>query len=284
MVAVWATAMGCSPSPAPLHAAKAPLDAGPVPPPLRDARATLPESAAPPTVPPAVVGADGGEDTRSAPQRQHPFHAPLPSVRELDATAPARRLADLSAAACRAEAARRKLPVRRDRRPTPGVATAFRLTGPLRGVAFVTAGARSPFGVLDCRLALLFDEMAATLVEHRVEAVLVGTIYRRGSKLGRRTPSQHAHGLAADVVGFRLADGTSLSIERDWSSSIGEPACGPESGAGVLTDNAVALRNLVCDLHGRGFFHHVLTPGYDTAHRDHLHLDIKRASSRSVIR
>ncbi len=232
--------------------------------------------------PDASPDAPAPEDAAPAPR--HPFHAPLPAVRELAATSPAVRIATLSPRECRAEAARRKLPVRRDGRPTPGVATAFRATGPFRGVTFHTAGPKSAFGVFDCRLALVFDEMAAVLVEHDVKGVIVGTIYRRGSKLGRRTPSQHAHGLAADVVAFNLTDGTQLSVERDWSGGIGEPACGAGSGKGVASDAAVRLRNLVCDLHARGLFHHVLTPGYDAAHRDHLHLDVKRGTNRAVIR
>jgi hypothetical protein len=42
------------------------------------------------------------------------------------------------------------------------------------------------------------------------------------------------------------------------------------------------LRNIVCAAARAGLFHHVLTPNYDAAHRDHLHLDIKR-DARSVV-
>jgi hypothetical protein len=40
----------------------------------------------------------------------------------------------------------------------------------------------------------------------------------------------------------------------------------------------------VCDIVRSGLFHHVLTPSYDAAHRDHLHLDIKREGWAVIVR
>jgi len=196
------------------------------------------------------------------------------------------RYANLSPAACRTEAKRRALPVRRDRRPTPGVATALRFTGPVHGVTFVAAGPKSPYGLVDCRLALTLAELAEVLSEHGVDRVHIGTAYRPSSRLPRRGRklSQHAHGLAADVVAFHLQDGTTLNIERDWHGEIGAPSCGPDAHLSEETEQAIRLRNLVCDIARRGFFHFMLTPNYDRAHHDHLHLDIKRDAKRGVIR
>ena len=219
------------------------------------------------------------------PQARHPFHEPLPPL-NLPRSAPAMRYANLSPKQCRAEVKKRKLPVKRDRRPTPGIATAFRLTGPIHGVTYVTAGPRSFYGLMDCRLVLTLADLAEVLTEHDVDRVVIGTMYRRGSRLprSRRKKSQHAHGLAADVVSFRLTDGSTLSIERDWQGELGAPACGPEARLTETTEAAVALRNLVCDIARRGFFHFMLTPNYDRPHHDHLHLDIKRDAKRGVIR
>jgi hypothetical protein len=202
----------------------------------------------------------------------------------LPSSAPAMRYANLSAAACRTELSRRKLPFKRDRRPTPGVATGTRFTGPVDGVTFLSAGWRSPYGVFDCRLALAFAELTGVLKEHQVVQVVIGTIYRRGSKLRRGKPSQHAHGLAADVVAFKLEDGTELSVEHDYQGQLGEPSCGPGSTVGAATPKAILLRNLTCDIARGGFFHYMLTPNHYQAHHDHLHLDIKRNAKRGVIR
>lgn len=217
------------------------------------------------------------------PETLHAFNQPLPA-QALPEDAPAMKHANLSPAACRQEVARRKLPVKRDRRPTPGVATALRFTGPLEGVRFVTAGWKSPFGVMDCRLVLAFEAMTEVLREHGVVQVNVGTIYRNGSKLRSRKLSQHAHALAADILGFELEDGRKLVMERDFSGEIGQPPCGPESRLRESTDQSIVLRDIICDLARHQLFHYMLTPNYDRAHHDHLHVDIVRGGRRGVIR
>lgn len=68
--------------------------------------------------------------------------------------------------------------------------------------------------------------------------------------------SQHSTANALDIAGFRLADGRRISILADW------PGIGPE--ATFLR----AVRTGGCTL-----FATVLSPDYNAAHRDHLHLD-----------
>ncbi|MFC1641357.1 extensin family protein [Myxococcota bacterium] len=218
------------------------------------------------------------------PATVYPFHAPLPSS-GLPSDAPAVRLAQLWPAGCRAELKRRRLPFKRDRRPTPGVASAQRFTGPIQGVKFVTPGKNSPFGVLDCRLALALAELAPVLAEHGVAEVHIGSMYRRGSRLARTgRPSQHGHGLAADIAAFRLTDGRWLAVEENWQAQIGDPPCGPDTHVIQPSELEVKLRNMVCDIARRRLFHTILTPNYDAAHRDHWHLDIRRDARHSILR
>lgn len=68
--------------------------------------------------------------------------------------------------------------------------------------------------------------------------------------------SEHATADAVDVTGFRLADGTRIDVLRDWDGE------GPK--AAFLRD----VRDGACDL-----FATVLSPDYNAAHADHLHLD-----------
>ena len=68
--------------------------------------------------------------------------------------------------------------------------------------------------------------------------------------------SEHATANAVDIAGFRLADGTRISIAGDWEKQ------GPRGA--FLKD----VRDGACDL-----FATVLSPDYNAAHRDHLHLD-----------
>lgn len=68
--------------------------------------------------------------------------------------------------------------------------------------------------------------------------------------------SEHATADAVDLSGFVLADGTRISVVRDWN------------GGG---DKAAFLREVrdgACKL-----FATVLSPDYNAAHRDHFHLD-----------
>jgi hypothetical protein len=68
--------------------------------------------------------------------------------------------------------------------------------------------------------------------------------------------SEHASARAIDIAGFRLADGRRVTVLRNWT---GDPA-----KAAFLRE----VRDGAC-----GLFATVLSPDYNAAHRDHLHLD-----------
>ncbi|MGF6112708.1 extensin family protein [Pseudomonas frederiksbergensis] len=69
--------------------------------------------------------------------------------------------------------------------------------------------------------------------------------------------SQHAGANALDIAGFRLADGRTISVLKDWPK-----------------DNRDArflrlVRDSACDM-----FSVVLSPDYNAAHRNHFHVDV----------
>ena len=68
--------------------------------------------------------------------------------------------------------------------------------------------------------------------------------------------SEHATADAIDVAGFRLGDGTRISVLEDW----------PKAGKKAAFLRAV--RDGAC-----GLFSTVLSPDYNAAHANHLHLD-----------
>lgn len=68
--------------------------------------------------------------------------------------------------------------------------------------------------------------------------------------------SEHATADAIDIASFVFADGHRVSIVGDWT--------GDDDAAAFLHD----VRDGACDL-----FATVLSPDYNAAHRDHLHLD-----------
>lgn len=216
-------------------------------------------------------------------QQRPDFQTPLPSADER-AEGPAGTYANLSPSDCRRRlktADTEQAFVRQG--GVSGVATSLRFDKPLGNVEFQAPPARTLFGLLDCRQALLWLELADVLSDHNVAKVRIDNFYRPGARLGRRGKSQHAYGLAADVVSFTLKDGTVLDVEEDFHGKRGEPPCGPKAQLHLPSgaDNedvarALHLRNLVCAMARGGWFHHILTPNYNRAHRDHLHLDIKR--------
>ena len=63
--------------------------------------------------------------------------------------------------------------------------------------------------------------------------------------------------MAIDLMAFELADGTMVSVKRDWR----------EGGAKAAFLKDVARAS--CST-----FNVVLTPNHDRFHQDHLHLDI----------
>ena len=78
--------------------------------------------------------------------------------------------------------------------------------------------------------------------------------------------SEHARGGAIDVGGFRLGDGTVVSVRDGWAS--------PEWGATLR-----GLHRGAC-----GVFGTVLGPDANPLHADHLHLDVEQRRSGSYCR
>jgi hypothetical protein len=68
--------------------------------------------------------------------------------------------------------------------------------------------------------------------------------------------SEHARANAIDIAGFRLADGRRIGVASDWT------------GEGAKAAFLREVRDGACDM-----FATTLSPDYNRAHRDHLHLD-----------
>lgn len=73
--------------------------------------------------------------------------------------------------------------------------------------------------------------------------------------------SEHAGANALDIAGVRLSDGRRIRVLEDWN---GEPAA-----RAFLRE----IRDGACRLYGT-----TLSPDYNAAHRDHLHLDMATRS------
>lgn len=154
-----------------------------------------------------------------------------------------------------------------------GVETPIRLLGPLGGVEISSPG-RSVHDVLDCRLAVALLAWAPALREAGVARIRHMSMYRPHARVrGTGGQSGHSFGLAIDAGAFVLDDGTELVVEEVWTDRRRRaPPCepGPDDGPDLER-----LRRLVCTPAESGLFQIVLTPHFDAAHRNHVHLEVR---------
>jgi len=144
-----------------------------------------------------------------------------------------------------------------------------RVRSPL-SVTAVTAGAQtirfSAPAILTCQMAgqlatwlTRIDAYAETVFDAPVAELLVGTSYEcraRNHEDGEKL-SEHGFANALDVIGFRLADGTLLSLPGDWADK------GEKARAMRYAHDAAC-----------GLFTTVLGPEANALHADHLHVDL----------
>ena len=139
------------------------------------------------------------------------------------------------------------------------------------GVRLTAGGARAarfaPAGVgMACPVAAGLAMLEWNVLQPEAEkrfGARVRTIEHFGSYSCRRMYgrsagdwSEHSTADAFDLAGFVLTDGTRISVVHDWK------------GAGAKAAFLHAVRDGAC-----GLFSTVLSPDYNAAHRDHLHLD-----------
>ena len=119
---------------------------------------------------------------------------------------------------------------------------------------------------MSCAMASRLDEFEREAVQPLARSELdrrvvridhLGSFACRANTSRPSRLSQHALGQAIDIAGFRLADGSRVSVEHDWSDT---------SGKGVFLHRLAAK---ACR-----YFSVVLTPDSNADHYNHLHFDI----------
>jgi hypothetical protein len=130
----------------------------------------------------------------------------------------------------------------------------------------VTIGYRPADVATNCAVAAALALWEWHVVEpaaHRHFGQPVASIQHFGSYSCRRIYgraigpwSEHATANAIDIAGFTLADGTTIRVARDWN------------GGGARAAFLREARDGACRL-----FSTVLSPDYNAAHYNHLHLD-----------
>ncbi len=146
----------------------------------------------------------------------------------------------------------------------------------VKGAVRLTGGAITPLApgglVMQCPMAVryvIWDRQVLQPAARETFGQAVARVDNMGAYSCRRIygqtdvsarPSEHARANALDVGGVTLADGRKVTVLADWNGD------GPAGAQGATFLRR--LRQGACRV-----FSTVLSPEYNEAHRDHLHLD-----------
>lgn len=199
----------------------------------------------------------------------------------LRADAPNTRYAALDRDTCEAELTRRSVPFVRGE-PTEGVMAPVRLRGAVRGVSIHTSRSakereKSIYEIFDCRLVLALDDFSDLVSRRDVVEMIHFNAYRPKTQNGctqKYWGLQHCAALAIDVGELKRKDGSVLNVDRDFHGRIGLGTCASGTGPSPVTPQATELWSFVCDAAQRALFNVMLTPNYNTEHKNHFHLEI----------
>lgn len=127
--------------------------------------------------------------------------------------------------------------------------------------------------ILDCRMVEALAAAGRSIRSSGVATVYFSSSWRYSIVKGTSRLSQHAHGLALDIVAIDGAFGYA-SVVKHYEKGIW--GCGSRN----KTVRGKALRALVCALLLRKTFKEIKTPDTDRDHRDHFHLEGPNPSVR----
>lgn len=166
----------------------------------------------------------------------------------------------------------------------------------INGVKF-TRPLREEYLIFSCELLSRLYDMADTFKSHDIKEVFVMSHHRKGTLphdpvatrcSGQRpSPSMHRTGLAIDILGFKLNNGSRLNVTRDFYQGLNEfNELEKETCSGEIrgSSRAQKLRRIACDLHATGLYSTILTPNYNCGHYDHFHIDIRPRDNRRFLR
>ena len=157
--------------------------------------------------------------------------------------------------------------------PTP-VPTPVELSGAVDGVWFRTMHEDRPL-IISCELATRLPALVAVLKRYGITAVDVMSDYRPEPRT-----SFHTMGLALDLYRFQTRSGF-LEVGRHFQVAPDFRTCAvppPDYLRGRK------LLQIVCQLFATGKFSTVITPNYNTGHRDHFHIDARPNDPRLFLR
>ena len=158
------------------------------------------------------------------------------------------------------------------------------LTSRVNHVRFIQNGNKANLSVMDCRLAVSLLMWTRVLKPYGIKQVRYQRSYTRNATVkDTGLASGHRWALAIDVLGFKTQRYGWLNVKRDWGDRRKNISpCGSvqnrEHGVQKI------LRSLVCQSAEQQHFSVMLTPHYNRAHHDHLHLELRTTQVSLVLR
>jgi len=164
-----------------------------------------------------------------------------------------------------------------------GVPDPVTLTTPINGMPwrYVSNDAPRSTFFMDCALALSLARAAPILRAHDIAEVADIGVYNYRC-IGEGTPpdcpsgmSQHAYARAIDIAGWTTGVGDYHSVNDDW---VIDPDTEPTCSAATENEKDRLLHEVICEIKEAKVWNIVLTPNYNSAHRDHFHVDLTPGS------
>jgi hypothetical protein len=162
-----------------------------------------------------------------------------------------------------------------------GVADPVTIKLPLNGIAYRYSSNMTPRETLygDCELMRSLAQAAPILRGNGVTQIVDIGIYNYRCIDQSLTPpnctlSQHAYAKAIDIAELVHGDGTRYSVLDDWVIDAAGGTCTAETEG----DKDDFLHRVICELKSARVWNIVLTPNYNSAHRNHFHVDLTNGS------
>ena len=159
-----------------------------------------------------------------------------------------------------------------------GVADPVTAMMPINGVAFRSGGAARTAMFGDCSLIKSLAEAASSWRARKIVEVTDLGVYNYRCINNAGTPpnctiglSEHSFGNAIDLAIFKDTDGTTYSVKDDW---VIDPAPYKTCTDPTEPGKDAFMHAMICELKARGIWNIVLTPNYNSLHRDHFHVDL----------
>ncbi len=160
---------------------------------------------------------------------------------------------------------------------TRGIADPVHVQPLIGGVSYrYETSATATTLLMDCELAPRLAQLSALVSSYGVVEIEHIGIYNYrcigggNPDSGTCTPSQHAYARAIDLHAFHLADGSGYNVTSDFVITTRHDSCPIASSS----EPDRVLKAIACSLVADRIFQIVLTPNYNSDHRDHFHCDM----------